>query len=104
VIITWIALELTFYICLRLLWIPRLARYRPDDAAETMSQHEFDRALDNVLFLVRDEMSALQFWRRVTGVQLQSSNDVPVATVQSYVKSLLFIPPDESKTDGNAYV
>lgn len=91
----WLLAELIWWYIHRKIFLPKLLSFRPEDAAELISDRDFDRAIDNMVFLLKND--AEKFWHRVTG---KSVPKVPVETARSYVRSLLFINDDEGE-DGD---
>ena len=47
------------------IFLPRLVAFRPEDCALPVSESDFDRAIDHVVFLL--ESDPAKFWQRVTG-------------------------------------
>ena len=86
--LAWIGTEAIWRNYIRNVCVPRLATFHPEDANEPVKQDEFDRAIDNVCFLI--ERDAAFFWLRVTGVSFDA-RPVPSSTIRSYVRSLLFM-------------
>jgi hypothetical protein len=89
----WLGTEALWLVYVRAVCVPRLASFHPEDAATPCTADEFDRAIDNVCFLL--ERDAPSLWLRVTGVSFEATP--PPSVMRSYVRSLLFMFEDNAE-------
>jgi hypothetical protein len=78
----------------QLIVAPRLAKLRPEDAAQPLTPEAADRVVDDIVYLINRDAAA--FWARTTGAPASelARRRVPLATARSFVHSLFMVFPE----------